>query len=260
MKTKNLELSEYKLWIKDVANEYKQLQIKAVYTVNLTMLEFFYKLGKDIQLRIDENIYGTDFFNNVSNDLKHNIPNAHSFSVTNLRYMVKFYNLLNNQNIPQVVEKLNKSLKKVSNKSNIQNYSQVVEKFIDNKFLFSVFNIPWGHIRLIIDKYYDNIDKAIFYALKTNENNWSRAVLMNFIDTDLYEREGKAISNILKKDDDNQTIGLLICKSKDNIFARYSIESSKEPIAISEYELSKLYPKDFKSSMPTIEEIEKAIE
>ena len=38
-------------------------------------------------------------------------------------------------------------------------------------------------------------DKALFYVKKTLENNWSRAVLLNFMDTDLYEREGKAVTN-----------------------------------------------------------------
>lgn len=38
-------------------------------------------------------------------------------------------------------------------------------------------------------------DKAIFYVQKTLENNWSRAVLLNFLDTNLYERQGKAIAN-----------------------------------------------------------------
>ena len=38
-------------------------------------------------------------------------------------------------------------------------------------------------------------EKARFYIKKIRENNWSRAVLLNFIDTDLYERQGKAISN-----------------------------------------------------------------
>lgn len=55
--------------------------------------------------------------------------------------------------------------------------------------------IPWGHNKLIIDKCKGNKDKALFFVKKTLENNWSRAVLMNFLDTNLYEREGKAISN-----------------------------------------------------------------
>ena len=40
-------------------------------------------------------------------------------------------------------------------------------------------------------------EKALFYVHKTTENNWSRAVLLNFLDTDLYERQGKAVTNFV---------------------------------------------------------------
>ena len=236
-----------------------------------------------------------------------------------------------------------------------------------------LFMIPWGHHKLIIDRCFSSPEKALFYIRKIAEYNWSRSVLMNFLDTGLYEREGKAITNfqtslpipqgdlaqeitrdpynfnfltleqdyrekelkgalianitrfllelgngfaymgkeyrlnvgeteqfldllfynvnlrcyvvvevktadftpadlgqlgtyvvsvnhILKKPDDNPTLGILICKSKDNILAKYALESSNVPIGVSEYELSKLYPVDLKSSLPTIEEIERGLE
>ncbi|KAA6340644.1 hypothetical protein EZS27_011500 [termite gut metagenome] len=68
-----------------------------------------------------------------------------------------------------------------------------------------------------------------------------------------------AINHQLKKDMDNPTIGLLICKTKNNIEAQYSLESSSQPIGISEYTFSKLLPEDFKSSLPSIEEIEREL-
>ncbi len=68
-----------------------------------------------------------------------------------------------------------------------------------------------------------------------------------------------AINHQFKTEIDNPTIGLLICKDKDNVVAKYALESYKEPIGISEYQLSQLFPKDFKSSMPTIEELEKEL-
>ena len=65
-----------------------------------------------------------------------------------------------------------------------------------------------------------------------------------------------AVNHILKTSTDNPTIGLLICKTKDNVLAQYALESSSQPIGISEYELSKVYPADFKSTLPSIEDIE----
>ena len=68
-----------------------------------------------------------------------------------------------------------------------------------------------------------------------------------------------AINHQRKKNLDNPTIGLVICKNKDNIEAEYSVESCNHPIGISEYQLSKCLPDHFKSSLPSIEEIEEGL-
>ena len=68
-----------------------------------------------------------------------------------------------------------------------------------------------------------------------------------------------AVDGILKRDGDTPTIGLLICKTKDAVLARYALNSVNVPIGVSEYELSKLIPENFKQSMPTIEEIEQEL-
>ena len=52
------------------------------------------------------------------------------------------------------------------------------------------------------------------------------------------------------------TIGLLVCQTKDNVLDQYAVNSTSEPIGISEYELSELVPEDYKGTLPTIEEIE----
>ena len=69
-----------------------------------------------------------------------------------------------------------------------------------------------------------------------------------------------AVNHQLKTEQDNPTIGLLICRDKDNIEAQYSLEVYNLPLGISEYELSKLIPTEIKSSLPTIEEIESLLE
>ena len=65
-----------------------------------------------------------------------------------------------------------------------------------------------------------------------------------------------AVNHSLKSDMDASTLGLLVCKSKDNVQAKYAIEASSQPLGISEYELSNLIPDNFKGTLPTIEEIE----
>lgn len=65
-----------------------------------------------------------------------------------------------------------------------------------------------------------------------------------------------AIDDMLCRDGDNQTIGLLLCQNKDKIMAEYALRDIHKPIGISDYELGKALPRDLKSGLPTIEELE----
>ena len=69
-----------------------------------------------------------------------------------------------------------------------------------------------------------------------------------------------AVNHLLKGEMDAKTIGILVCKDKDDVLARYAIESSSQPIGISSFELSKLVPTDFKTALPAIEDIEKELD
>lgn len=61
-----------------------------------------------------------------------------------------------------------------------------------------LFSIPWGHHRYLIDRYSTEPAKAFFYVKKTMQEGWSRDVLLNFMDSGLYEREGKALTSFTR--------------------------------------------------------------
>lgn len=351
---------EYKNWIKTLSSRYRKSQIKAAIKVNDEMLHFYYDLGKDIVSLKAESKWGSGFMKNLSSDLKEENPEATCFSPTNLLYMKNFYLLYQSylENAPQVEEK----------REDTAFAQQLVEQIAAD-----IFSIPWGHHTILIDKFKKEPKKALFFVHQTVENGWSRDTLLNFISTDLYERQGKALTNfkntlpdetsdlaqeltkdpynfaftgittkynerklkdallnnithfllelgtgfayvgkeyrlqigekekfidllfynlslscyvvvevkigefdfadvgqlggyvvscnhILRKQGrDNPTIGLLICKQKDNLVAQYALESSSQPLGISEYELAKLYPEKVDGTMPTIEEIEQGL-
>ena len=58
-----------------------------------------------------------------------------------------------------------------------------------------LFSIPWTHHKFILDKIKGDVQKGLFFVAKAMEGNWSRAVLLNHLDTDLYERTGNAVNN-----------------------------------------------------------------
>jgi len=100
-------------------------------------------------------------------------------SERNLRYTKKFYLLYN--------EAFGK-LQQVAANLGDENVQQIAAKF-------NLFSVPWGHQLLLIDRFTDAPEKALFYVSQTVENGWSRSMLLNFLDTDLYERQGKALTN-----------------------------------------------------------------
>lgn len=350
-KSINILDKEYLQWVKNLCGRYRQSQIKAAVKVNVEQLKFNWLLGRDIvELHVEER-WGESVITQLSKDLREAIPNAAGLSKSNIYYCRKFYLLYKDAL---------KTFHQVGGKNETELFHQVG----------GIFEVPWRHHCLIMDKVKDDIDKALFYVHQTVENGWSRSMLLNFISTDLYERQGKALTNftktlpdamsdlaqeltkdpynfaftgitgrynerllkdallnnitrflielgtgfayvgkeyrleigetenfidllfynlslscyvvvevkigkfafadigqlggyvvacnhLLRKEGrDNPTIGLLICKEKDRIQAQYALESSSQPLGISEYDLEKFYPEKVEGTMPTIEEIE----
>ena len=188
-----------------MSQRYRQSQIKASIRINSEMLKFYWSVGKDIVERQFDNKYGSHFYENLSRDLSTALNNKRGMAPTSLRYAkggggeievegkeetsrllwgngLCFYTLYSPlfENHRHDAEDLVKP---------IPIYRQVAEDF---ELLFC---IPWTHHQKIIDKVKGNSQKAIFFVRKTWENQWGRGLLMNFLDTDLFERQGAAQTN-----------------------------------------------------------------
>ncbi len=66
----------------------------------------------------------------------------------------------------------------------------------------------------------------------------------------------KAIDKQLRKESDQPTIGILLCKNKDRLVAEYALSDIQKPIGVSEYQLTQSLPENLQSKLPSIEEIE----
>ena len=185
---------DYKDWLVELKERFYSHRLKASCATNGYLLDFYWKLGRDIEAKQYTNTYGSGFYKNLSQNLKHEMPGVKGFSPINLRYMSKFFKLYAPlyRNIPQTAELFSDSLSD-------SNVPQVAEQFEKRQQPVDDFNmllsIPWDHHRRIIDKCKDDMNKALFFVRKTWENNWGRDALLNWLDTDLYERDGKAITN-----------------------------------------------------------------
>ena len=180
----------YAAWIAELKRRYRATQIKAAVAVNSALIEFYWNLGKDISEKYPGEVYGSKFFDKLGVDLRRELPDASGFSKVNLIYCLKFYELYSGCTIvPQLVEQSAKS------KRGAAKVPQVVADKILQQAVAQLVLVPWGHHRTIIDKCKGDRDKALFYVRRTIQNGWSRNSLLNWLSTDLYDREGKAQTN-----------------------------------------------------------------
>ena len=181
---------DYSRWISELSSRSRRSQIKAAVKVNEEMLRFYWELGRDIVEMQAESRWGSGFLKNLSRDLKEINPEATCFSQINLLYMKNFYLLYQpyTEIIPQLGEQFTQLVAEHFNEDIIT--QQVAEQIKQE-----LFSVPWGHHMLLIDKSKGNPQKALFFVHQTVQNGWSRNMLLNFLGTDLYERQGKALTN-----------------------------------------------------------------
>ena len=199
-KAVTIQDKEYLEWIKDLGTRFRRSQIKAAVKVNEEMLRFYWELGHDIVERDAENHYGSRFFSILSHDLKEATSMTSGLSERNIRYAKDFY-LLYNQEVGILQQPAAKSnlvdvtkdeekLQQPAAKSN----DTILPQFVEH-IKSEIFSVPWGHHMLLIDKCKNAPQKALFFVHQTMQNGWSRNMLLNFLDTDLYERQGKTLTN-----------------------------------------------------------------
>lgn len=267
---------EYKAWIENIKKRIKHSQIKASVKVNYELLELYWDIGRDIVAKQKNAKWGEAFLVTMSRDLQKTFPNMSGFSVQNLksiRYWYKFYNSNENGLQPvsqmEVIEKIVKSIPwghnqrimyKCKNIDEALFYAQktmdngwsrtVLEHQIDGGLYDRQVHLHVGESDFYMDLlfYHVRIHCYVVVELKTEKFKPEFAGKLNFYVT--------AVNKQMKTEQDNSTIGILICKDKDDVVAEYALDDISQPIGIAEYELTKVLREEFKSSLPTVEEIE----
>ena len=186
---------DYAQWVEDLSTRYRQSQIRASVKVNRELLRYYWELGRDIEEMHVEERWGQSVIKNLSVDLQHQNPNAKGLSVRNIYYCKKFY-LLYRQCfaiVPQSVAQLEEEKVPQAVAQSSEILPQLAEQLSE-----VLFSIPWGHHRYVMDKCSEEPAKAFYYVRKTMEEGWSREVMLIHMDANLYEREGKALTNFTR--------------------------------------------------------------
>ncbi len=120
-------------------------------------------------------------------------------------------------------------------------------------FLGNQYHLNIGGDDFYIDLLFYNLNlrSYVVIELKTGDFKPEYAGQLNFYLS--------AVDGILKKDTDNPSIGLLLCKSKNDLVAEYSLRDMSKPIGISEYKITSSLPEEYEKQLPSVEDIQKRI-
>ncbi len=209
MSTDLIKDSEFKQWLVDFKVRIRQSQLKAAIKVNSELLHLYWDLGHDIVVRQMDAAWGSGFFEKLSKELTREFPGMKGFSERNLYHMKRFY---------LFYSQAEKGTHQLDDKSRAANFPQLgaelkMRKNEGNTILnqlgaeledHPIFQIPWRHHVEIFTKC-ESVQEALFYVQKTIKNGWSRAMLMNFMDVNLYHAQGKSINNFDKLLPDTQS-------------------------------------------------------
>ena len=120
-------------------------------------------------------------------------------------------------------------------------------------FLGNQYHLNVGGDDFYIDLLFYNLNLRCYVVieLKTGEFKPEYAGQLNFYLS--------AVDGILKKEQDNPSIGLLLCKSKNDLVAEYSLKDMSKPIGVSSYRVTSDLPKELEHQFPSLEDIQKRI-
>ncbi|MCV3213234.1 DUF1016 N-terminal domain-containing protein [Plectonema radiosum NIES-515] len=150
----------YDDFLSELKTRISHAQIRAAVAVNKELILLYWQIGRDILHRQQQQGWGAKVINRLATDLQQAFPEIKGFSPRNLKYMRAF-----------------------------------AQAYPDEQFVqLLAAQIPWFHNCVLLDKVKDSGERE-WYIQQTIQHGWSRNVLVHQIESQLYHRQGKAITN-----------------------------------------------------------------
>ena len=150
----------YFVLLDDLKSRIRSAQVKAALAVNQELMLLYWHIGREILMQQQAQGWGSKVIDRLSKDLKREFPDMKGFSSRNLRYM-----------------------------------RALAESYPDKQIVLRlVAQIPWGHNQSLLNKL-ETQEQRLWYAQKVIDNGWSRDILEMQIESNLFGRQGGAITN-----------------------------------------------------------------
>lgn len=162
--------------LEGIKERIRRSQLRAAVAANEELIRLYWDVGREIVERQEREGWGKAVVRRLASDLQREFPGVSGFSPQNIWYMRAFYLAWHGCG-----EKI----------------QQAVGEMAGDDFEPLVRRIPWGQNIILLEKL-KSPTQRLWYAQKTIQHGWSRAVLVHQIELDLYGREGRAVTNFSK--------------------------------------------------------------
>ncbi|HJH27334.1 MAG TPA: DUF1016 domain-containing protein [Methanophagales archaeon] len=270
------EKKEYIKLLTDLKTKIRQAQYKAYRAINTELISLYWDIGESIVAKQEELGWGQKIIRKLSEDLQKEFPKNSGFSERNLKYMRQFYlEYKDKTKMQPLVAQIPWShnlilLDKTKNDYEKEYYCRRVLKYGWSKRILVHQIETKSFERFLADTKSHNFE----YKIVLEENEY-------FIDLLFYHRYLKCLIAIdlkigkfipeyagkmnfylnllddkVKLPDENHSIGLILCKEKDNIVVEYALRNITKPMGVAKYYLTRELPADLVKQLPAPEVIE----
>lgn len=175
---------EYRALLTDIKERIRTAQVKASLAVNRELIQLYWDIGGMIVSRQRAEGWGNSIVEKLASDIRKDFPGIEGFSPRNIWRMRAFYLAwAPSEPVPIAVQKKNpKELPRAVADLERRSPPQPVAE------------IPWGHNVILLEKV-TNSDQRLWYARQVIAGGWSRSMLEHWIESGLYSRQGRAVTN-----------------------------------------------------------------
>ncbi len=228
---KEIEVSGYEPFVEEIKHLIHKKQYHVLKLINAETINLYWEIGEEIHRQQEENGWGKFIVQVLSKELQKEFPGAKGYSAANLWRMRNFYLSYCNS------EKLAPLVREISWSNNVV----IMEKCKDDLVVGS------RDIYIDLLLFHRRLRSLVAIELKIGEFEAEYAGKMQLYLTALDEQ--------VKLQDENPSIGIIICKSKDKTYVEYALKQSNVPIGVATYQLSRSLPEGMKEMLPEPEEI-----
>lgn len=168
-------------------------RMRAALAVNREVIDLYWHIGKTITERQQAEAWGNSVVERLAADLRDAFPDMKGFSPTNIWRMRSFYHAWPSLHSGEPI--LAQAVPELSERGQPQPKAALLPNQSEQMILAQVVReLPWGHNVTLIQKV-KTLEKRLWYAQMARKHGWARSILIMQIETDLYGRQGKAVSN-----------------------------------------------------------------